>query len=839
MGQETITTECWPHTWVMSGQQAVCSVCGTNPTLWVRKPDGTPDVLYKAQPHQEPYHESALPNLIMIGPRGTGKTVTMRFDAHMRALAVPKFTYLIMRRQMPELKKALALDTPIPTPTGWTTMGKLKVGQHVYAPDGSPTKIVWKSRPHIDPEGTYKIRFDNGESVVASANHKWRVKSRSDRSNKHPPIVVTTQDMAHSVWAGEGRLNYSIALAQAWRPPSVKLPVDPYVLGVWLGDGTSGQGAFTSVDLEIVNEVMSAGYPVVKRPAHKYEWSIRGLMVQLRDLGILWEKRVPQEYEHGSYDQRLSLLQGLMDTDGCCSKDGWCSFSQVGKRRPIVEVVFRLAASFGLKPRRFTQLVKQVGTSRYSGEMLYGVHWTGDVPVFRLTRKLVRLRAIAQKGSKAKEHYIASIQQVEDTLCQCIAVAHPSHEYLVGHASIPTHNSHLRFVPAEMKKLGGYYHHTDAQAHYPNGSTGFYGHADTEKDMLHYLSAEYDMVIADEVTTFSKEIITKMLSCVRVPEGSGRIGMMRGGTNKLGPGAEFVRQYFVDKNVPIDEDEDYHPEDWGVIDHQWGDNKYTDIVQYRKRMAPLPEHVRRAWLDNEWVIEGAYFTDFRPTKESKPWHVIQSLPLYKGISILSQPFLSIYRAIDWGYHPDPAVCLWIAVLPNKRAIVFKERTWKETLAADVAKQIKRESEGMRVIDTFCDPTMVIQTGQNPYTIGDIFEQNGVPLTPSVNKRELYGYAIHNYLNTIIDESVDETHPNLVPQLQILAENGIYGCPKLIKTLPMLRMGHPDPTKIADGDDHWAVALAYFCMGQAMPSADPQVSTVPKWMRPRAVRRLYA
>ena len=223
------------------------------------------------------------------------------------------------------------------------------------------------------------------------------------------------------------------------------------------------------------------------------------------------------------------------------------------------------------------------------------------------------------------------------------------------------------------------------------------------------------------------------------------------------------------------------------------------------------------------VIEGAYFLDFRPEKDGSPWHVTSEMPTIEGIPVSRHPSVSVYRGLDWGYHPDPAVCLWIAVLPDRRAIAFKEMTWKQTVAADVAGAIKRESEGMRVIETFCDPTMIIQTGASPYTIGDIFEQHGVPLTPSTNKREVYGYAIHNYLNTII---------NGLPQLQIVSGQGRMGCPKLIQTFPTLRIGHPDPNKIADGNDHWVIALAYFCMGGA---ASPQMShapEVPKWMRPK-------
>lgn len=378
-------------------------------------------------------------------------------------------------------------------------------------------------------------------------------------------------------------------------------------------------------------------------------------------------------------------------------------------------------------------------------------------------------------------------------------------------------------VANEMNRLGGDFHMTDQLSRYPNGSRGYWGHCDTIADTDKYLSTQYDIVNPDEIVTFPQELIIRMMSCVRVPKDSGRIGMLRGGMNKLGTGAEFIKRYFVDKNIKAEDNADYHPEDYGVLSMLHRDNRYLDLDQYRRRLSIQPEHVRKAWLDDEWVIEGAYFTDFRPSMSGEPWHVIHQMPQVNGRPFLGQQWVNIYRAIDWGYDPDPAVCLWIAVLPNKRAVVFKERTWRRTNASDVAIQIRALSEGMRITETVCDPTMIINDGKGTYSIGEIFENNGVPLTASINKRDLYGYAIHDYLNTVIDEK---------PKLQILSDQGAYGCPQLIKTLPMMRIDPKDPNKMADGDDHWVCALAYHCMGGSMPAQAPTSTTRAPWMLSR-------
>ena len=212
-----------------------------------------------------------------------------------------------------------------------------------------------------------------------------------------------------------------------------------------------------------------------------------------------------------------------------------------------------------------------------------------------------------------------------------------------------------------------------------------------------------------------------------------------------------------------------------------------------------------------------------------PWHELDDIPTLDGQPIINYQWMNIYRSMDWGYFPDPAVCLWTAVLPNKRSIVFKERTWKKTLAEDVAKDIKKESYGMHIVETFCDPTMDIKSGETAFSIRDIFERNGIPLTLSINRRDLLGYAIHQYLNNIIDNR---------PQLQIVKGMGPVGCPNLIRTLPEMRMDPTDATKMAAGDDHWVIALAYFCAGSAAPSQNPVQTQTPQWMRPKQKRRTY-
>ena len=386
--------------------------------------------------------------------------------------------------------------------------------------------------------------------------------------------------------------------------------------------------------------------------------------------------------------------------------------------------------------------------------------------------------------------------------------------------------SHLTFIGAEMKMLGGNYRQNTMDAVFPNGSFIQFSHCESDADINNYLSSEWDYIGFDELSTFTLEQFLKISAAARAITTKPYKALIRACSNPLGPGAGWMKQWFIDHDVDYAEFPDYRSEDFEMQFSTLDDNKYVNRKEYEARLRNLPKHVRDAWLLGLFVTEGAYFTDFFPTKlidgAVVPWHVLQTLPSWKGQYLMDVPWMNVSRSIDWGYFPDPAVCHWHLTLPNKHKITFKERTWTRTLAADVAKQIKRESDGMHVVDTYCDPTMFIKTGNAPYSIGEIFEQNGVPLTAAQNDRELYGYSLHEMLNTEIDGH---------PSWQIVGP----ACPELVRTLPILQMDASDTRKIADGPDHWAISCAYFAMSLSSPSREPGVSLVPRWMKHKRSR----
>lgn len=433
-----------------------------------------------------------------------------------------------------------------------------------------------------------------------------------------------------------------------------------------------------------------------------------------------------------------------------------------------------------------------------------------------------------------------SVMIRNDAYMRCLAI--PQFQALVLRRTMPElRESHLKFVEREVKLLGGTWLKTTSEAHFPNGSRIVFRHCETEADILNFLSAEYGAIYFDELSTFTLNQFLQISAAARAPEGAGYTAIVRAGSNPLGSGAEWMEQWFVSKTVRLEDFPDYNPDDFVMQFSTMEDNPSIDSTAYAKRLRNLPDHVRRAWLMGEFVVEGAYFKDFRPTKMMDignpesivEWHVLEDMPLIRAQNDYGQltdypidrvPWVSIYRALDWGYDPDPAVCLWIAVLPDRRAIVIKEKKWERTLAKTVAEDIRRLSEGMHVVDTFADPSIFLKDGQSAFSIADIFEQNGVPLTASINDRQKFGYAVHDHLNTLVDGR---------PLLRIVRR----AAPDLIRTFPTIRTDKLDPTKIADGEDHWVIALAYFCMGLAMPAKEPTVEELPQWMRPKRKRRL--
>lgn len=371
--------------------------------------------------------------------------------------------------------KALALDTPILTrDRGWSTMGDMRVGDVVFASDGSPTTVVAVSEIQRNP--CFEVELSTGEVFVADEGHQWltltknerqsnakrtdefrdrRRENRESRATKDtnqskatalanaareyvllkpiPPQSRTTKEIAESLTSCD-RANHSIEVAGALQYDAKGLRIDPYLLGLWLGDGTakSGEVGMTEADFDAILPAVVDGIVSDKKLADRDFRTVRfeGLQKRLRGMGLLRNKHIPGAYKTASVEQRLALLQGLMDTDGTCDKRGQCEIALSDK--VLADDVLELIRSLGIKAYQR----EKPTTSKTSHRMKF----VTDLLVFRLERKAVRQ---VRGGARSKLRYITRCDPVPIVDTICIEVDSPDHSYLAGECLIPTHNSGL------------------------------------------------------------------------------------------------------------------------------------------------------------------------------------------------------------------------------------------------------------------------------------------------------------------------------------------------------------------------------------------------------------
>jgi len=403
--------------------------------------------------------------------------------------------------------KALALETPLPTPDGWITMGEAKVGDRVLNEDGCPVTVTGTSDVQVG-RTCYEVVFDDGSTIVADADHLWTTETAASRRRKRrapTPSTVTTEQIRATVRTVNCRAeaNHAVPVCRPLDLPPQPLPLDPYLLGVWLGDGSSHTPAVTVCheDIQIIEEIRALGYAVqlpdqvrptsaryyigrsrnrgelshcgkghprtdenTYRPAQSKTGNTqryckpcmdentarrRGRAIipalteivplevfdHLKGLRLLRNKHIPAAYLRGSREQRLSLLQGLMDTDGTVSIRGRCEFTNTNER--LAERVRELLCSLGIKA------AVRKGTARLNGVDCgpkYRVVFTTTLPVFRLRRKVERLPSAVRLTQKYR--YVVDVRPVPSVPVRCIVVDTPSHLFLAGSSMIPTHNSY-------------------------------------------------------------------------------------------------------------------------------------------------------------------------------------------------------------------------------------------------------------------------------------------------------------------------------------------------------------------------------------------------------------
>ncbi len=360
--------------------------------------------------------------------------------------------------------KALALDTPVPTPTGWRTMGELEPGDEVFDETGAPTTVTAVTPP-MSNRPCRELVFADGTRVVADAAHKWATVEKNGRRFGRL-TVRTTDEIARSLRV-RGEPDHYVPLAGPVEYPArADLPIEPYTLGAWLGDGTGTKAEMTCCDTEILAQVSGESYAVkaVGYAPHRYRIGGPGwardadtgryagnasLSSQLRELGLMDGKFVPPAYLQAGVGQRLALLQGLMDTDGLVDGVGRCEFTSTSAA--VADGVVELAASLGFGAVKSTGRAMTNGVDRAPK---YSVKFTPDRPVFRLPSKLARQKAAG--GRFPRFRAIDIVRPVASVPVRCIEVASPRGLFLVSRSFIPTHNSSLGRLGLLIHSTAGY-----------------------------------------------------------------------------------------------------------------------------------------------------------------------------------------------------------------------------------------------------------------------------------------------------------------------------------------------------------------------------------------------
>lgn len=340
---------------------------------------------------------------------------------------------------------------PVLTPNGYVPMGSLKVGDLVMNPNGIPVRIG-----DIVEQGTteiYEVEFQDGRKVRCGANHLWA----TCRNGKKFYIIRTVDYMKRKLKQGSpGKEHYPYKIPELnpLKFDERPITVDPYVLGVLLGDGCicGDQVKFSTADQFIVEELQKRlpDYLIEHKEGYTYviKSKIKGineLNRQLKELQVKvksYDKFIPEDYKFSSIENRFELVRGLMDTDGSIT-NGTCNFVSTSEK--LIDDLTFILRSLGIRCKKSKEILgKQnvdFGNGNYSDTRS---HWeliiTTEEDIFKLPRKLEKVRK--NRNYNYKGIGIKSIRKTGEFEQQrCLCIDNENHLYITKDF-IPTHNSY-------------------------------------------------------------------------------------------------------------------------------------------------------------------------------------------------------------------------------------------------------------------------------------------------------------------------------------------------------------------------------------------------------------
>lgn len=385
----------------------------------------------------------------------------------------------------PGTSKAQPLSANILTPNGWVLMGDIKKGDFVISSNGKPTKVLG-----VYPQGKkkiFKINFSDGSSTECTEEHLWLTWTHDERNyrkkkngiryhEKHEGTIRTTGEMVGNLIESDGRLKYSIPIVSPIEFDEKDFILEPYLLGSLIGDGFFGNHiGFSTNDKESYEKINSilfkSNYVLSERKrngdfvdctiVHKKEKNKKNIIKEkIEKLGLLnkksYDKFIPEEYLFGSISQRIELLQGLLDTDGCVTLKGSVTFSTSSSqlKDDFIKLIQSLGGVCKYKKRNTTYTYNN---KKLDGAPSYQIHINLPNEIlcqcFSLSRKQEKVKF------RTKYHpsrFITSIEEVREDEAQCILVEDKKHLYLTDNY-IVTHNTFIACYVAAQEFLKGNY----------------------------------------------------------------------------------------------------------------------------------------------------------------------------------------------------------------------------------------------------------------------------------------------------------------------------------------------------------------------------------------------
>lgn len=827
--------------------------------------------------------------------------------------------------------KALSVGTIVPVPletnsSGYKTMGELKAGDIVFSSSGTPTVIEYVSEIK-EALWSYEVEFDTGEVIRADGEHLWHTMTKTDRvgvmradaswrarrrakrpsrakadasrpfsphleawnkreqQTKPEPTggVKTTDEIRETLAVQNGReFNHSIAVTKPLELPERSLPIDPYLLGVWLGDGRASTGsigmALTDYDAIAMFLPAPVWSSLDKRPAPLQPFlafRIPNLTRGLQSLGLIRNKHIPVEYLRCSREQRIALLQGLLDTDGHCNGRGQIEIGLSDKS--LVEQLHDLISGLGIKA------TMRKKPTRLNGKVCkpsFVLKFMASFPAFRLQRKLDRQK-MGGFRSTVMNRYIVDVRRIAPCLMRCIKVADPSGMYLVGRTMIATHNSDAILGKYLLKswKYGAAFNAVFMRKEMPQADDLI----DRAKQLYLDVGAKWREQAREfimprggrirfrplENVTDAQKFQGQNLSDIAIEESGNYadpapIDMMFGAlrsrsgvpvqlvltANPGGPGQHWIKHRYIDPA----------PMGMKVLERRLPNgaiHKYiyipSRVQDNRVLLANDPQYVNRlylvgssalvrAWLEGDWsVVAGAFFPEFSIDK-----HVVAPLEL--------PMYWHRFRSFDWGSARPFSVGWWAVSdgeLPRfPRGALIKYREWYgaqrdgsgETVpntglrltAEEVADGILQREEddlpGRKVMGGVADPSIFSADG-GP-SIADRMGVRRVFWREADNTRVSRMGAMGGW---------DQLRARLKGDGEKPAIYFFSTCKDTIRTLPALQhdSGRPEDCD-SSSEDHACDEVRYACMSRPYtaplpPEMEPERDRYARRWRPRIVQ----